>query len=189
MRKTILNENDYTNYYKALIYGKMDDLLDAALRSAYGDLCRTIRGFSKHNEHDYIYNTCMQVIYDDVTRLFKYKKVNQDMFDQWHKISCERLVEYSTKILTYGQAQKWINMTLKNLSMLDHRLTESTYEFYHVPIDNFVLKATKYKLSCAWSKLNNYEEYLNFQKWFRNYYKGIPLDEEFGMWLQERDKK
>lgn len=189
MKKTNLTESDYNSFYKTIIYGEISDILEAAIRTSYRDLCRTIRGFASHSEHDYIYGICMQTIYDDVTKLLKYKKMNQDIFDQWHRISCKMLVEYSTKVLTYGQAQKWINMTLKNLSMLNHKMVEQTYEFYHIPIDNYILDATKYELGCAWSKLNNYEKYLEFQKWFRSNYEGIPLDVEFKMWLDKREKK
>ena len=76
-------------------------------------------------------------------------------------------------------------MTLKYLSMFDHKVTEETYEYYHVPIDNYILNATNYKFDTAWSKINSYEKYLEFQKWFREKYKGIPLDVEFNMWLNE----
>ena len=127
-----------------------------------------------------------EVIYDEVTRLLKSQEMDQDRFDKWHESACKRLILFSTNVLTYGQAQKWINMTLKNLSLIDHKATEKTYEFYHVPIDNYILNATDHKLSCAWSKLNSYDEYLEFQKWFRTHNDGIPLDVEFNMWLNMR---
>ena len=76
-------------------------------------------------------------------------------------------------------------MALKYISMFEHKKTESTYEYYHVPIDNYILKSTKYKFDTAWSKITSYEKYYDFQKWFRNTYDGIPLDVEFNMWLKE----
>jgi hypothetical protein len=37
----------------------------------------------------------------------------------------------------------------------------------------------------AWSKLNDYCEYLEYQNWFRNKYPSdIPLDKEFYLWLE-----
>lgn len=186
LKKTILTEADYNEFYKAVLYGKIEDPLFTAVPVAYRDMCRTIRGFAKNPDHDQIFRSCEQVIYDEIERMIKWNgKSSQDMFDKWHESTCKRLILFSTDILTYGQAQKWINMTLKYLSMFDHKQTEKVYEFFHVPIDNYIIKATNYKFTSAWSKINSYEEYIDFQRWFRNHYDGIPLDVEFNMWLTE----
>lgn len=126
-------------------------------------------------------------IYNELTELFKSNNMNQDEFDKFHKLVCDKLINTSSKILTYGQAQKWINMTLKYVSMFDHVRTEKTYEFYHVPIDNIILHSTKYKkLGTRWSRISSYDKYFDFQKWFRNNNEGIPLDVEFNMWLNAK---
>ena len=186
MRKTTLTENDYNTFYKAILYGKIEDPLYTAIPVAYRDLCRTIRGFAKHENHDEIFRNCEEVIYSEISSLFKKSPCKQESFDIWHKHACERLIFFSSNILSVGQAQKWINMTLKYLSMFDHKMTEKTYEYYHVPIDNYILKSTKYKeFDTAWSKITSYDKYLGFQKWFRETYDGIPVDVEFNMWLKE----
>ena len=51
MKKSILTEKDYNLFYKGALYGKIDDPLKTAIRVAYRDLCRTIRGFSKNIKH------------------------------------------------------------------------------------------------------------------------------------------
>ena len=186
MRKTVLNISDYTNFYKAILDGKTDDPIEKAIFVAYRDLCRTIRGFSKHKDHDRIYYTCVEVLQDEIKTLLNHSKPSQEYFDKWHKFACDRLKCFSEDILTYGQAQKWINMTLKYISIFEHKITEATYEYYHVPIDKYILKATNYKFDTAWSKINSYEKYMRFQKWFREKYNGIPLDEEFKLWLSEK---
>ena len=185
MKKTILTDKDYTNFYKAVLYGKIDDPLQSSIHAAYRDLCRTISGFAKNPKHDQIYANCCEVIYDEVNKIKKMNINQNDMFDKIHYMFCDRLVLFSEGVLTFGQAQKWINMTFKYLSMFNHESIESIYEYLHIPIDNYILKATKYKISTAWSKMNDYNEYLSFQKWFRNKYNGIPLDVEFNMWLKE----
>ena len=184
MRKTILTENDYNNFYKTVLYKNLDDPIDTAIHAAYRDLCRTIHGFSRHEGHDRIFGNCITVIKEDINHLFFHLTPSKDRFDSWHQSVCDRLICYSEGVLTYGQAQKWINMTLKYISMFNHSITESTYEYYHVPVDNYILQTTNYKLSKPWSRLNSYEEYLNFQKWFKNNYDGIPLDVEFNMWIE-----
>lgn len=46
-----------------------------------------------------------------------------------------------------------------------------------------IFKKTNYKFDTVWSKITSYEKYLEFQKWLREKYDGIPLDEEFKIWL------
>lgn len=186
MKKTVLTEKDYNVFYKAMLYRKIDDPIDSAIKAAYRDMCRTIRGFSKNTKHDEILRNCKEKIYSEIKNILKYNNMTQEHFDMWHKMTCESLICFSKDILTYGQAQKWINMTLKYISMFDHKIVESIYEYCHVPIDKYILDATKYEqFDTAWSKLNDYNEYFKFQKWFRKKYDGIPLDEEFKMWLEE----
>lgn len=50
---------------------------------------------------------------------------------------------------------------------------------------DYITKSTNYKIYAALSGINSYDKYLEFQKWFRNQYYGIPLDVEFNMWLKE----
>lgn len=77
-------------------------------------------------------------------------------------------------------------MSLKYLSMIDYSLVENHYEYFHVPIDNYIVDITNIRLSTAWSRINSYETYLNFQKLFTDKYPGIPLDEEFRLWLDAK---
>lgn len=46
-----------------------------------------------------------------------------------------------------------------------------------------IFKKTNYKFDTVWSEITSYEKYLEFQKWLREKYDGIPLDEEFKIWL------
>jgi hypothetical protein len=54
-------------------------------------------------------------------------------------------------------------------------------------IDNILLeKLEKYDfpaLKCAWSRLDNYEEYLQMQNWLRQKFTLAPMDVEFMLWL------
>ena len=47
-RNTILNKDDYCNFYKTIIYGNIEDELMSSIKSAYRDMCRTLSGFSKN---------------------------------------------------------------------------------------------------------------------------------------------
>ena len=185
MKNTILTEDDYLQFYKAILYGKIDDVVFSSVKASYKDLCRTITGFAKEENHDQIYESSVKYLVEQIKSLLNITLKTQDEFDSWHKQCCDNLIDiFKPQKFYYGQAQKWINMSLKNLSMLNHKMVKNNYEFFHVPLDNFIFKETGKKTSVSWSKINDYEEYLHYQIWFRKTYDGIPVDIEFKMWLK-----
>ena len=185
MKKTVLTECDYNLFYKSMIYGNIEDPVRASIRSAYRDLCRTITGFSKIENHNEIFDNAVDLLYEEINLLLSKTITEQDDFDRWHKNCCDKLINvFATQKFYYGQAQKWINMSLKNLSMIEHKLVENQYEFFHIPIDNYIIEITGMKTSVAWSRISDYNEYIEYQNNFRNIYNGIPLDNEFKLWLK-----
>lgn len=191
MRKTKLTESDYIKFYKAMLYGNTEDYVNVAIRSAYRDLCRTIHGFSNNPNHDAIYKSCVDFLYLEINNILSQNIENQDEYDKWHKKTSDKLIElFKDQEFTYGQAQKWINMAMKYVSMFNHKAITNIYEYCHIPIDNYVLSVTKYYgFNVAWSKIKSYEDYIDFQICFRNKYKEIPLDEEFYLWINEAIKR
>ena len=160
-------------------------------------------------------------------------------FDQWHKETCKEMISfYSNKgdgqsilvlreknkrtnkeaTLSVGQAQKWLNMMLKYLWLLDRLgLLEKEFstfvrkhrEFFHIPIDSYMIRYIKreskrkrtndfpkpnglnneHSIGCLsgseWSKINEYEKYLSYQKAIRDDLsesKAIPLQWELEHW-------
>lgn len=189
MKKTKLSEKDYNLFYKSVLYGNVNDTIETSIRVAYRDLCRTITGFAKNELHSQIYETAKNLLYSEIKSLFNKNIKNQSDFDKWHKDCCDKLIIiFGEQTFYYGQAQKWINMTLKYISMLEHNLVKKVYEYCHIPIDNYILNVVDYSFAVAWSRINDYNDYLNFQKYFREKYKGIPLDAEFIMWLKSAKK-
>lgn len=187
MQKTILSEKDYNTFYKSIVFGIIDEPIKASINAAYRDVCRTITGFSKHKNHDEILNNATLVLENEIRKLVEKEMSNQSEFDKWHKKCCNKLIEaFENQKFYYGQAQKWINMSLKNLSMIEHNLVEKNYEFFHIPIDNYIMDITNEKISVAWSRIIDYKEYIEYQINFRNRYKGIPLDNEFKLWLESK---
>ena len=188
MAKTKLTKTDYLNFFETYLFGDTSDSINSAIKLAYRDVCRTIHGINKLKDKESVLIPIKAVLYEEIQRMtsLKLKNITQDGYDKWMEFACRRLTVYGDSInLTVGQAQKWINMTMKYLSMIDSKKTEKIYEFCHIPIDNYVLKITNYdKFNTAWSRINDYEDYLRFQKWFREKYTGIPLDEEFNLWIK-----
>lgn len=184
-KKTILTEKDYNDFYKIILFGKIENPINTSVKRAYRDLCRTIVGFSKNYNHDKILNNAIKLLNKEIQRLIYSKIEDQDDFDNWHKKCCDELIiTFENQKFYYGQAQKWINMSLKYLSMIDHESVEKNYEYFHVPIDNYIIDISEIKTSVAWSRITDYSEYLDWQRKFRTMYLGNPLDNEFKLWLK-----
>ncbi len=78
----------------------------------------------------------------------------QDSFDKWHEELCDKIKEKfdSSLKFTYGNAQKWVNMTLKYLYLIDcicseicpdidyfHSL-QNISAYLHVPVDSYIIE-------------------------------------------------
>lgn len=167
-----------------------DDLIELAMTKAYRDLMRTITGFSSNKNNNKIKTNARICIKEYINKTINSNITKQEEFDKLHREACNKLIEkFEEQFFTIGQAQKWINMSFKYLHLLEYEDIENIYEFCHVPIDSYILNVTNYQMSKPWSKLNDYNEYLQYQEWFRNKYnKEIPLDAEFQLWLEEAKK-
>lgn len=82
---------------------------------------------------------------------------NDISFDEWHECTCDELIKiYSNNnlqdVFSYGNAQKWVNMTLKYLYLLSGISAEYDSEFIsriirirkyaselYIPIDSYII--------------------------------------------------
>lgn len=70
-------------------------------------------------------------------------------YEEWHKNTCEGLYKKYSKVclnenepfFTYGNAQKWVNMTMKYLWLLGLLDNTVDCERLHIPIDSFIIDA------------------------------------------------
>lgn len=148
---------------------------------------------------------------------------SEKSFDKWHEEKCKEITEkmngnYETvnnsdekvlkKSFTIGQAQKWVNMTLKYLWLLNTLPEGVEPEYLHVPIDSYIIEiaysktdAFKYALELedkpekSWSKLPKYEKYFKIQKEIREAIKTnttnetIPIKWESLAWIEVAEKQ
>jgi len=184
MKKSVISFDEKMSWWKGDFF--VDDIITLAITKAYRDLMRTIRGFSCNPEHDSIIKNARQSLHSSITTMLSAELKTQSEFDELHKAACYDLISsFRGQKFTVGQAQKWLNMTFKYLHLLDFPEVQKVYEYCHIPIDSYMLNITNYSMSTAWSKLNNYCEYLEYQNWFRlKYPNDIPLDKEFYLWLE-----
>ena len=95
--------------------------------------------------------------------------------------------------LTYGQAQKWINMTIKYLYLFGGYTFDSVFEELHIPVDNYILDIANEKVGIdrpkkPWSKWEE-EQYRNYQNEIKSKIKIAPLIWEFENWLDVAQNK
>ena len=139
-------------------------------------------------------------------------------FDTWHESECAQIIDrmnapygdgkkgFLKARFTYGQAQKWVNMTLKYLWLL-HMLPNGFSDAeLHVPVDSFILEALKetqqfntegnkitgsgesyYYNGEAWSAISEPKNYKKLQDGIRDIAKkqGIsPIQWEGPVWIK-----
>lgn len=174
--------------------------LDICEDLAYRDFCRTIRFSGEHNKFK---DSVKAVITQNIDGLISVH--SQKDFDQKHKNLCEKIIETANfqKVLaadfTYGQAQKWLNMTLKYMLLMGfwNDKLQPIIGFLHVPVDNYITTAAKKNFgisitSKAWSKWDR-DEYIDFQTRICNALDGVetPIEWENHTWIkiaQNRNK-
>ena len=77
---------------------------------------------------------------------------SRDEYDKWHHESCFHLRalyhQHELNTFTYGNAQKWVNMTMKYLYLLRCLLNrqelgyiDEITPYLHVPIDSYIIEA------------------------------------------------
>lgn len=82
--------------------------------------------------------------------------LSRDEFNKWHDdvcscitacgeksadLACRQSKKKENKQFYYGQAQKWLNMTLKYMTLLNVEEVLNVRDLLHVPIDQYILKA------------------------------------------------
>lgn len=173
--------------------------------------------------HFIVKEKIIKITMDAVNNLSK----NTDDFTKWHKNICNRLVngddgfdkfydklseKYNEKFynldkghpqyFTIGNAQKLINMTLKNLYIITtvsslYNGNENAQERYNnfswiygikldIPIDNYILNRAGIK-NVTWSKISDYDKYLELQKKIKA--KLETIDDECPAWIEESYKE
>lgn len=178
----------------------------ACINRAYRDMNRTLMKFhptlgEKIKDHELekyrkpIRERWRECIIFNLKILRNNAFTSQDEFDIWHEKFCKELARYSNHELTTGQSQKWINMTIKYLVVLNDEDVIKNIKYFHIPVDAQIMKVLSEKLqilplSTVWSKIENYTKYLDYQKKFREKFSGeIPLIKEFELFnsiLEER---
>ena len=179
--------------------GDPKDRFGRFIRRAYRDMNRTIRGLGALDgqRREALRRQGEEVLRHHLIALAQSAATpSAKGFDEWHRGTCEALIgayqDHSIH-LSVGQAQKWVNMTLKYVFVADAldvtpiAQLRPFYCFAHMPIDNVVLDALAAMepptpaYARPWSRQDSYDEYLDFQRAVRERF-GCGLDGEFMVW-------
>ena len=190
---TTIHQKDITKFWLRVYFGSSieNSVVLSAIDRAYRDFNRTMHGIAKNKKNTVeAYNELRSLMNEIISEILT-RDFNQNSFDIWHKESCEKLIGGFNQIieypLYYGQAQKWINMSLKYLFAIGNEKIDGidrNYKFFHIPLDNIIqTKLISYKIAkipIKWSRIDDYMTYIDYQNKVREIFKGqIPLEVEF----------
>lgn len=165
--------------YEFILYcyfGKIDNPIEAAIDRAYVDMAaHTLKGFGAD------YKAKWECRYKATQAITSALESIDDNFCDWH-LSLRKEIKkiYENYVsFSHGQAQKWINMTMKYLyvfklvfeDMKDDRLekipaffkSDENISKLHIPLDNYILKELNFESLEPWSQMNEiqYKEFIN----------------------------
>ena len=207
---------------------------ECALKS-YRDVSRIMVGFGKNDESEDKQNKGTKKIREDKKKTYRegiscliddrigelMESQDWESFDCWHDSVCEKIICMSDEIidliepgtrdkwpnrrLPYGIAQKWLNMTFKNMLIVgkwDDELMIHIKDKLHVPVDSNIKSCAKgsrpeEKLiddvpDKAWSQWDK-EMYCKFQKDLKKAIRDegrydSPIEWEFEVFAKNAEK-
>ena len=192
--KSELTSKNIIDFWLRVYFDLSESYEIAAIKRAYRDFNRTLEDFPKdENERAILRNNWINILVQQLEKLKATKFSNQEEFTIWHQSTCYKLCTENPYKLNQGQAQKWINMTLKYLFAMGEENVSGisqNYEYFHVPIDNIIMEKLSQrgiaKFPVAWSKIKDYDSYHKYQIEIRNLFKGrIPMDVEFELFNEK----
>lgn len=133
-------QNLIADFYRVCLFGTKDPDIKYATKRAYIDLCRTIWNTAE-DIRDKAKEESLNFISSQIEGL---RNDNID-FDEFHDNLCRGIIEiYNNNHIDfyYGQAQKWVNMTMKYLCVIGEEKypwLNRLYPFLHIPIDSVIL--------------------------------------------------
>lgn len=149
------NKNTPSNYndekFSMSPTNKEDVLL--AVKKAYIDMTpRTIKGLAgahKSKDFEKEFNEILSELVDRFVDYFKSDfPQNEKEFDEWHEDICENFItdfnallkNHKIEEISYGKAQKIVNMTFKYIYCFDDNINFNYFKYCHMTLDSYTLK-------------------------------------------------
>lgn len=141
--KTTLQVNKYADRF---LMAEVKNF-EGAAHKAYADMARrTLRIKEDSEERKVLKEQATKILRQAVEKL----KNDSSDFPKWHEKSCNALIACYGGQLSYGQAQKWLNMLLKYLYVYDVKGYETLFSQKRItaldmPVDSKVIDALRRK--------------------------------------------
>lgn len=142
--KTTLQVNKYADLF---LMAEVKNF-EGAAHKAYADMARrTLRIKENSKERIALKKSATEILRQAVEKL----KNDPSDFPKWHEKSCNALIACYGGQLSYGQAQKWLNMLLKYLYVYDVKGYETLFSSREgiaaldMPVDSKVIDALRRK--------------------------------------------
>ena len=128
-----------------------NEILDCIIKRAYRDAASHVKSENTNRKKDGI-----SIISDEINSLITGKL---EGYDSWHKNLCDRL--HNELPCTYGFAQKWVNMTMKYVTLVcdlwdcigngakskfvnEYGCVVKQYRAdFHAPVDRYIINAAR----------------------------------------------
>lgn len=195
MEKITVSKNSY-EFLKYMLFGSWSSIYVAASERAYRDMCRPLR--LEGTDSIGLRDAVDRMLEEEISGVLATGFSGQEQYDAWHRETCLKIQKVYAENgigMTVGQAQKWLNMTMKYLYVAGVPGTEEVYRFCHVPIDSYIIHAAEKQLGMKrfdtpWSRIADYETYIGYQRLLREKIGSTePLTWEFGTWLSMATEK
>lgn len=181
-----LEKKCYTFLLNAYFPNSKESVYQRVGLRAYRDFCRT---FHTNEDTKKLRNNVYIELETAVSKLLRDKVVTQETYDLWHWKLSDKLFSMCNA-LTYGHVQKWINMTMKYLLVLEPETFQYLIPYMHVPIDQHVIICAKQQFGLktnfrVWSQIESYEIYEKYQTSLRKQIQRrgtLPIQWEFINW-------
>lgn len=154
-----------------------DDIIKESIKRAYAPSVKNTalkQGKYGAKNLQKIRKICEPEILNYFKNLLNLSKVDDNAFSKWEKDLADKIrniyLENNINLYTYGNAQKWINMTIKYMFSSDNsNPNDMLYQVCYLPIDRIIQdKAYKElgvkRLPVAWSKCDDWKEIKSYQK-------------------------
>lgn len=198
MQNKYLTDKERLDFLQIAFFGGEKNPYVIASKKAYRDLCKTLcfNGGSGQKYSEQVDKLLEEKVKYAISGAIQ----TQEQYDDWHKKTCSDMAAFyklENIVFNIGHAQKWINMMMKYLCIQGKVDVTSIFYFLHVPLDRLIIglidkfdRNDARTLSCvAWSKINDYKIYLDYQIKIRveiqKKDKKVPLLWEMSSWIKE----
>lgn len=143
------------SHYRITDKDKSADIIFNTARISYGDFCRRLYFQNRvpTNQNFSLERKVEHLLVEELPVLIETD--NQESFDEKHHEICRHIIRVYDVVggQSYGVAQRWLNLTLLNLTVVE-RILHTDYwniaesrKYFHVPVERYLLEAATSRIT------------------------------------------